>query len=185
MKIMILPGNGGCLIQTHHWYPWLFAALKAHGFEVIAENMPDPVLARSQYWIPFIEEKLEQDPTAILIGHSSGAVAAMRYAERHPLQGLILVAACHSDLGLESERLSGYYKEPWPWDQIRENTQWILQMASLNDPFIPIEEARYIHNQLHSEYLEFSDRGHFMGHEKGGQRLPEALNFLLKRNQNP
>ena len=42
-------------------------------------------------------------------GHSSGAEAAMRFAEQHEVKGLVLVSACVTDLGVENERLSGYY----------------------------------------------------------------------------
>ena len=37
----------------------------------------------------------------------------MRYAETRRVKGLILVAACHTDLGLQSEAISGYYARPW------------------------------------------------------------------------
>ena len=46
--------------------------------EVILENFPDPFLAREIYWIPFIEKDLQCDDQTILIGHSSGAVCALR-----------------------------------------------------------------------------------------------------------
>lgn len=49
-------------------------------------------------------------PTTITnTGHSSGAEAAMRFAETHHVKGLVLVSACVTDLGDENERLSGYY----------------------------------------------------------------------------
>jgi hypothetical protein len=47
------------------------------------------------------------------VGHSSGAEAAMRFAEGRRVAGLVLVAACHTDLGLPSEAVSGYYSRPW------------------------------------------------------------------------
>jgi hypothetical protein len=50
---------------------------------------------------------------AAQVGHSSGAEAAMRYAETRRVAGLVLVAACHTDLGLQSEAVSGYYSRPW------------------------------------------------------------------------
>ena len=43
-------------------------------------------------WLPDLEE-LGADERTILIGHSSGAVAAMRYAESHRVLGSILVYA--------------------------------------------------------------------------------------------
>ena len=37
----------------------------------------------------------------------------MRFAEMRRVRGLVLVAACHTDLGLQSEAVSGYYSRPW------------------------------------------------------------------------
>jgi len=147
---------------------------------VINEQFPDPELARSAFWLPFIKE-LGADENTIIIGHSSGAVAAMRYAEDHKILGSILVGACHTDLGEENEKISGYYDEPWQWEDIQKNQQWIIQFASVDDPFIPIAEARHIHEKLNTTYYEYEDRGHF-GH--GGQPLdefPELIEALQKR----
>lgn len=77
--------------------------------EVRLENMPDPWQARESVWLPFMRETLQCDAGTIIVGHSSGAEAAMRFAEKYPVKGLVLVSACVTDLGDENERLSGYY----------------------------------------------------------------------------
>jgi uncharacterized protein len=43
--------------------------------------MPDPMRARKDIWLPFIKNDLKSDENTILIGHSSGAEAAMRLGE--------------------------------------------------------------------------------------------------------
>ena len=35
----------------------------------------------------------------------------MRFAEQYQVYGIVLVSACHTDLGLKSERIAGYYGE--------------------------------------------------------------------------
>ena len=89
-KVIIIPGNGGCS-PADSWYPWVERELRALGLDVINRQFPDAVKARAQFWLPFLDE-LGADANTILIGHSSGAVAAMRYAETHPLLGSVLVA---------------------------------------------------------------------------------------------
>ena len=42
-----------------------------------------------------------------------GAEAGMRLLETTRVLGLVLVSACHTDLGVESEREAGYYSRPW------------------------------------------------------------------------
>jgi predicted alpha/beta hydrolase family esterase len=75
--------------------------------------MPDPYAARESQWVPFILNTLKIDDKTILIGHSSGCEAIMRLLEKDKVLGVILVAACHTDLGDENERASEYYNRPW------------------------------------------------------------------------
>src|SRR5205085_912422 len=127
---------------------------------------------RKEYWLPFIEQKMESED-CILIGHSSGAVAILRYLETHKVGGAVIVAACYTDLGDEKEKASGYYSEAWHWDKIRKNAGWIVQFASTSDPFIPIAEPRFIHEKIHSEYHEM-DCGHF-GPPAEMKEFPELI----------
>ena len=55
--------------------------------------MPDPITARRSIWLPFMKEELAVDHQTIIIGHSSGACAAVRFAELHKVAGIILVGA--------------------------------------------------------------------------------------------
>ncbi|MCA9371345.1 alpha/beta hydrolase [Candidatus Woesebacteria bacterium] len=181
MKAIIIPGNGNTPISDN-WFPYVKRRLLARGLEVIAEDMPDPELARKSYWLPFIEKKLKTEE-AILIGHSSGAVAIMRYLEEHKAKLAILVGVCYTDLGLESEKKSGYYDEPWNWEAIKKNAKKICIFASKNDPYISISEPRHIKDQLEAEYHEYNDEGHF-GSDVNKTEFPEIVmvveNFLRK-----
>eukprot|EP00658_Telonema_sp_P-2_P070854 TRINITY_DN60238_c0_g1_i2.p1 TRINITY_DN60238_c0_g1~~TRINITY_DN60238_c0_g1_i2.p1 ORF type:complete len:108 (-),score=24.41 TRINITY_DN60238_c0_g1_i2:193-516(-) len=75
--------------------------------------------------------------------------------------GCVLVSACHTDLGDENERASGYYSRPWEWERIRGNTAWIVQFHSDDDPFIPVSEARHVAENLGTEYHELHGYSHF------------------------
>lgn len=158
-KVILIHGNGGSW-PKENWLPPVAKKLKALGLHVIFKQFPDPVLARAKYWLPHIK-KLGADKNTILVGHSSGAVAAMRYAEKNKILGSILVATCYTDLGVKEEKLSRYYDKSWDWNAIRKNQNWIIQFASVDDKFIPIKEARFVHKKLKTEYYEFKHQGHF------------------------
>lgn len=162
MKVIFIPGNGGGSPQDN-WFPYLKSELRQMNVEVIDSEFPDNQLAREKYWLPFIKDHLKADEHTILIGHSSGAIAAMRLAETTRLVGSVLVGAYHTDLGLETEIQSGYFNRVWDWPAIVHNQQWIIQFASTNDPWIPIAEARFVHQKLNSQYYESIDQGHFGG----------------------
>lgn len=176
-KAILIPGNGGGSPRDN-WFPYLKSELEKLNVTVIDEQFPDSNLARAIFWLPFLKE-LNADKDTILIGHSSGAVAAMRYSETTPILGSVLVGACYTDLGLETEKISGYYDAPWNWDAIKKNQKWIVQFASSDDPWIPIHEARVIHENLNTDYFEYSDRGHFGG-DYYKPDFPEALAAINK-----
>ena len=176
---MLVPGNGDADVYSEIWYPWLTNQLEILGVDVIAKNMPDPNRARKEFWLPFIEKQLNGNEKSILIGHSSGAVAALNYAETHRLQGIVLVGASYTDLGDEREKASGYFDNPWQWDKIKQNVDWIIQFHSLNDPYIPITQARHIAQCLNTEYREFKDRGHF--NSDADKKFPELIEALKKK----
>ena len=173
----MIPGNGNSDI-TENWFPKVKSELQKLGLDVIAKNMPDPELARKQYWIPFIKENLSTE-NSILIGHSSGAVATLRYLEENKAQLAILVGVCHTDLGDEDEKKSGYYNEPWKWDKIKKNTEKIVIFASKDDPYIPISETLHVKNELDAEYHEYNDEGHF-GSDVNKKEFPEMITVVKK-----
>lgn len=179
LKIIFIHGNGGSTVEGI-WFPWLKDELEQRKFTVIARTFPDNVLTRQEHWLPFLQDELHADEQTIIIGHSSGAVAAMRYAQSHKIFGSVLVGPSYTDLGEESERVSGFFDRPWDWESITHNQQWIIQFASTDDPYIPIKEARFIHDKLHSLYFEYADQGHF-GEDKKKTEFPELLHALLKQ----
>ena len=162
-RVLIVPGNGCSPISKANWYRWLSDALNAtNDFECPLLDFPDSRKARESMWLPFIRDKLQCNRDCILVGHSSGAEAIMRLLETDRVHGVVLVSACHTDLGMESERISGYYSRPWNWHAIASNADWIVQFHSTDDPFIPVDEARFVAAHIASEYIERQERGHFM-----------------------
>lgn len=174
-KVILIHGNGGCTADDF-WFPSVERDLRALGLPVINRTFPDNVRARASIWLPHLDE-LGADDQTILIGHSSGAVAAMRYAETHRLLGSILVGVCHTDLGNGGEAASGYYRDPWQWRRIREHQQWMAIFNSTDDPHIPIAEPRFVAAQLRCAYFEFDDRGHFVD----SRTFPEIVEFVRRK----
>ena len=152
-----------------------------------AHQTADPMHARRDIWVPHIrslvlaqqeehrnrgddeEGRCNGPPQIVLVGHSSGAQAALRYAERYPVHAVILVAATYSDLDDDHERASGYYpseivktkmtknnKEdtetiilnPYDFDSMQRNCPVWYQFHSDDDPFIPLHEAHKIRDGL-------------------------------------
>ena len=172
LKVIFIPGNGGATVNDH-WFPHLREELSYYGVKVISEYFPDPMLARAQYWLPFID-KMKPDEYTILVGHSTGATAALRYTEQKKVLGSVLVAPNISDLDDPHEKLSGYFDIPWNWQNIRDNQDWIIHFASKDDPYVPIDESRHIGKMHGGDYFEREGYGHF-GDDIGLENFDELV----------
>ncbi|RUS35250.1 putative hydrolase RBBP9-like protein [Jimgerdemannia flammicorona] len=127
-------------------------------------------------WIPFLQNELKVGQNHVIIGHSTGAIAALRYAETHKVLGLVLVSAYHTDLGIPTERQAEYFSRPWNWSAISQNAKWILQFASPTDELVPVAEQRHVAEMTGSQYFELDDRGHFTD----DYEFPELVEAVLE-----
>ncbi|GAB5589987.1 Putative hydrolase rbbp9 [Umbelopsis nana] len=180
-KCVIAPGNFCEHPEQDIWYPDVARRLKAATkggeplfSEVILRQFPDWTIGRESVWIPFLEKDLRVGADDIIIGHSTGAIAAMRYAETHKVKAIVLVSGYHTDLGEPSEVEAEYFSSPFKYDGIRNNCDFIIQFASPNDDLVPITEQKYVAEQLKSEYYEVTNHGHFIDDQEFDE-LVEAL----------
>jgi predicted alpha/beta hydrolase family esterase len=174
-RIIFLHGNGA----THWsfaWAAWLKKELENRGYETFFETFPDSVIARGKYWLPFLKDHIKAGENDILVGWSSGAVAAMRYAEENKILGSVLVGPCYTDLGDEIEKQSGYFDTPWDWQSIKNNQKHITLVYSDNDPFIPQEEFETIAHNLKPEVIKIPGAKHFIEQNT----FPEVLDYIVK-----
>lgn len=179
VKVIFLHGNGNCTPEDN-WFPYVKKELEKDGIKVIAKQFPDSKLARASQWLPFLKNELSADENSILVGHSSGAAAALRFAEENKVLGTVLIGTYHTDLGMDSEKLSDYFDKPWNWEAIKDNQSWSIIFASTDDPWIPIDEPRFMRDKLDSEYHEFNDQGHFGG-DYYKETFPELVTALKQK----
>lgn len=173
-RIIFIHGN-----QTEHWSfgwaPWLKKELESQSYETFFETFPDSIIARAQYWLPFLHDHIKAGVNDILIGWSSGATATLRYAEINKIRGSILVAPSITDLDDELEKQSGYFDKPWDWEKIKQNQQNIALIHSDNDPYIPQEQFKTVAEQLQPQVIRIPQEGHFIERKT----FPEILNYIV------
>ncbi|CAF0725760.1 unnamed protein product [Didymodactylos carnosus] len=178
-RVVIIPGMG-CSARHSHWYYWLTCELakidNGQKYLCILEDMPDPAECKESIWIPFIKNELKVDENTIIIGHSSGSNACMRLIENTRVKGVILVATSYTDLGSEGEKNTGYFNRPWNWELMRSNADWIVQLHSVSDHLIPVNEGRYVAQHLKTEYIEHARMGHYMV-----KQFPELASIIEKK----
>lgn len=176
-RVLIIPGNGCSQTESANWYGWARRALSEYYGDaviVMAPNMPDPMAAHEKIWIPFLLNLVDKD--TVVVGHSSGAQAVLRLAEKIELHALIIVSACVTDGGDAGERESGWYDRPFQWDLMKQNVTKRFQFASRDDPLIPFEaEQMEVARQLDPELTVFDDRKHIWQ-----QTFPELIDLMQR-----
>eukprot|EP01065_Artemidia_motanka_P036102 TRINITY_DN44000_c0_g1_i1.p2 TRINITY_DN44000_c0_g1~~TRINITY_DN44000_c0_g1_i1.p2 ORF type:complete len:192 (+),score=46.11 TRINITY_DN44000_c0_g1_i1:90-665(+) len=177
VTVVLAPGNG-CdgTLEDCMWYPWIRDKLVEEFGERITFQLrafPDPMVARESIWLPFMTELGAAGN--IVIGHSSGAAAALRYAEQNKMAGIVLCSGYDSDLGDRNERMSGYFDREWDWDRIRSNCGFIDQFHSRNDMLVPFEVGKRVADAVSSNFTECYD-GHFQS-----DVFPELLTCMRGR----
>ncbi len=172
-RFIFIHGN-----QSTHWSfawaPWLKSELEKLSFETFFETMPDSIIARSEYWLPFLKNKVRAGENDIIIGWSSGATAAMRYAEENRIRGSILVSPSYTDLNDELEKQSGYFDKPWQWSKIKANQAKIALIYGDDDPYIPLADFKFIAKQLNPIEIEVAGGKHFIRQ----RTFPELLQYI-------
>eukprot|EP00879_Flechtneria_rotunda_P005260 GHRR01005545.1.p1 GENE.GHRR01005545.1~~GHRR01005545.1.p1 ORF type:complete len:193 (+),score=58.82 GHRR01005545.1:905-1483(+) len=177
VRVAIIPGNAGGTVHNLYWYSWLKQQLhKPPAVTVALQDMPEPTKAPEALWIPFMRNKLQCQEDTIVVAHSSGSAAAMRFAERHRIAGLVLVGAYHTDLGDPTEAASGYFHRPWQWQDITKHAEFIVQFGSTDDPYLPWVEQQAVADALQPELYKYDNKGHFMTTE-----FPELLEVLTAK----
>ncbi len=160
-RIIFIHGN-----QSTHWSfayaQWLKNELEKLGFETFFETFPDSIIARSEYWLPFLKHHVRASGNDVIVGWSSGAVAAMRFAESNKIKGSVLISPCYTDLNDDLEKQSGYYSSPWNWEKIKNNQQKIAIFYGDNDPFIPQDQFKYIASMLKAKTVKVAGGKHFI-----------------------
>lgn len=174
-RIIFIHGN-----QTSHWSfgwsPWLKKELEKKGFKTFFETFPDSIIARAKYWLPFLKVNIKAGINDVIIGWSSGAVAALRFSEKNKIRGSVLIAPSYTDLNDDLEKQSGYFRKPWNWKSIRKNQKNIALVYSDNDPYISQKEFKFIAQKLKPTIIKIPKAKHFVERST----FPEVLHYILQ-----
>lgn len=174
-RIIFIHGNQASAGWRFAWAPWFKSELESSGFQTVFETMPDSILARSEYWLPFLKDWIKAGPHDVLVGWSTGAIAAMRYAETNRVAGSVLISPSYTDLGDEAEKASGYFDQPWEWQKIKSNQNQIALFYGADDPYIPQSEFEFIAGNLNPQVFKVPNGKHFIER----QTFPELVGYIL------
>jgi uncharacterized protein len=185
-RVLVVHGWGGS--PNEPMLQWLKTKVEEGGMEVVLPKMPNTENPVIEDWIRKLEEVVgDPDRNTILVGHSVGCQAILRYIEKlHPIKrvgGVVFIAPWFTLTNLESDEEWEIIK-PWLETSIKDANiiKHIPKMTAIfsdNDPFVPTENKEFFERRFGSEIITEHQKGHFT-EEDGVIILQSALDAILE-----
>lgn len=157
--------------------------LRKRGFRVTAPAMPSPTHPKKKEWVKTIKKVVKKpDKHTILVGHSLGVIAILRYIETlKPNQIVGGIISVGGRIIPDPKRIysRSFYKNPINWKKIRQKSGKIIGIYSSNDPFVPLENGRELKKKAGAALIIEKNKGHFARLDKV-MRLPSVLREIFK-----
>lgn len=173
---------------SEKWYPWLINELKKNSIVCNAPILPKPNNPILTEWLNEIES-LEPDEETVLVGHSRGGMAILRWLEKQPanlkVKKVILVAANNPLISRKNKtsNTNGFYEEGlYNYEKIKTHCQDFVVFHSKDDNWVSFESGEENAKGLQAKFLVFQDRGHF-GKNLPKQEIPELLEEIILTKQ--
>lgn len=182
---LILHGTDGS--SRGHWFPWLKSQLEAEGYRVWVPDLPGADRPNAKRYTEFLmsNNDWQFNDQRVIIGHSSGAVEILNLLQALPegtkIRLGILVGSFSSDLAKQPEwnTLTGLFETTFDFELIKNRAEKLVFFHSDNDPYCPIEQAKYLADQTSSEFIILPGKGHFSSESNPPvMELPEILPLI-------
>lgn len=186
MKFVILHGTDAD--HTKHWFPWLKTELEKLGHEVWVPDLPGADRPNIQRYNEFLTSSGFDFNNAVIIGHSSGAVAILGLLPALPpdtkINTAILVGAFTKRLSESPswEMLRELFDAPFDFEAIKQKADTVIFVHSEDDPISPIDQAEYLCQQTVGEMIRFNGLGHFTTRlDPRFKEFPELLDVINQK----
>ena len=163
MKALILHGTDGN--SESNWFPWLKHQLEDASWEVWVPDLPnahEPNIKRYNEYI-FANSDWVFDNDTVIVGHSSGAVAALGLLKKLPdevkIDRVILIGSFNDNLGWSN--LDGLFEIPFDFETIKRRVNKFIFIHSDDDPYCPLDHAEYLSEQLDGKLIILPGQKHF------------------------
>ena len=188
-NVYIIHGWDGSPSEPMH--QWMQSELTKMSFSVKVPEMPDPAVPKIEPWVNKLKEVVDINEETILIGHSIGCQAVLRFLEVLPdhlkIKGIVLIAPwMQLDMKtMEEEGQKGIeIAKPWMetkinFEKIKTHVSKVVAIFSDNDPYVPLINKDLFKRELNAEIIIENNKGHFtIGDDV--RELPPVLKAVLK-----
>ena len=182
-NVLILHGTANT--SEGNWFPWLKQELEKRGYTVWAPNLPNADEPDEKRYLDYIfaNKQWKFTPDTIIVGHSSGGVAALKVLQQLPdgviIDRCITVGAFTNTHGWDD--IAGLFTAPFNFPEIKKHARKFIVYHSDDDPYVPLSDAKELESNLSAELVFIAGQGHF-NLEKGDQyrMFPELLEKIVR-----
>lgn len=182
-QALILHGTDAS--PSNNWFTWLKEQLEADDYKVWLPQLPNSATPNTKTYNEFLlsNPDFTFNEETILVGHSSGAVEILGLLQYLPddtrVKAAYLVSAFRNDLGWDA--LTGLFEEPFDFEKIKAKADKFVFFHSDNDPYVPLNQAQYLAEQLDGELIVQPSQGHFNTElSESYQEFPVLLEEIMK-----
>lgn len=143
MKINVILLHGKDTDPTKKWYPRLEIQMKKHNLDFVAPVLPNPENPYIEDWLLEID-KVNPNENTILIWHSRGWVAVLRYLEKQNnnfrVKKVILIATNSWYIkNMRSDENSNWFytDEGYDFEKIKTYCSDFVVLHSKDDKWVP------------------------------------------------
>lgn len=141
-----------------NFYPWLKKELESRGYKVQVPLLPhsNRINFNEKDEIKILS-KIKFNENSVVIGHSLGAVVALKALEllRRPIKKLFLVGGFIEPKFKDKPRpFADQYNWKFDFKKIKTNAEEVKILHDLDDPIIPLSQALKLQNKLQGELIK-------------------------------
>jgi predicted alpha/beta hydrolase family esterase len=155
--------------------------LKKRDILVEVLTMPNSASPKVEEWVSYMQEKIMPNEHVFLMGHSLGGIAILKYLESlnngEKIGGIVLVAGFSNSLGIGE--LENFFTKELEYAKIKNVVNKSVFINSDNDPFVPLEEGRFMKEKLGGKLVIMKGAYH-INEGNGFFNFPTGLKELLK-----
>lgn len=177
MNVVLIHGKDGN--PADGWYFWLRKEVEKKGLKFVAPELPNSADPRLEEWLEEIN-KIKPDEETILIGHSRGGLAILRWLEKLPegkkVKKVVLVAANNPLIDRENttKDTHGFYeKGALNFLKIKKHCDNFIVIHSKDDPWVKFKSGESNAKGLNAKFKIYENKKHF-----GRFMFPEVPELL-------
>lgn len=150
--------------HTGNWFPWISHELIKLEYKTWVPDLPQADTPNISKNNKYIFSHWEFDVNSIIIGHSSGAVAALGILNELPPNEVIDKAILISSFIKPAPGFAGHrelFLTPFDYKKIKTKAKQFILFHSDNDPYVPLEQAETLSQWVKGELIVVKGAGHF------------------------